>query len=85
LLSSIEDEPTRRLLAECSLELDAEADAEKMVSDHITFLVKRRIGRQIDELRQQIHLAEKEGDAERLSTLLSKRQGLAEKLRTLST
>lgn len=85
LLSSIEDEPTRRLLAESSLELDAEADAEKMVSDHISFLVKRRIGRQIDELRQQIHLAEKEGDAERLSALLSKRQGLAEKLRTLST
>jgi DNA primase len=85
LLSGIEDEPTRRLLAECSLELDADADAEKMVSDHITFVVKRRIGRQIDELRRQIYLAEKEGDAERLSTLLSKRQGLAEKLRTLST
>jgi hypothetical protein len=43
------------------------------------------LGKRIDELRQQIHLAEKEGDAERLSALLSERQGLAEKLKTLST
>ena len=85
LLTVIEDEPTRRLLAECTLQLDEDADADKMVSDHLTFIMKRKIGTRIDELRQQIHLAEKEGDAERLSTLLAERQGLAEKLRTLST
>jgi DNA primase len=85
LLTVIEDEPTRRLLAECTFEFDDDANAEKMVSDHLTFIMKRRIGVQIDELRQRIQLAEKEGDAERLSTLLSERQGLAEKLRTLST
>ena len=85
LLTGIEDDPTRRLLAECSLELDADADTERMVSDHVNFILKRRIGRQIDELRREIQTAEKEGDAERLSTLLSERQGLAEKLRTLST
>jgi DNA primase len=85
LLTDIEDEPTRRLLAECSLELDKDADADRMVSDHVRYFHRKRISKQIDELRQQIKLAEKEGDAERLSTLLSKRQGLAEKLRTLST
>ena len=85
LLTGIEDEPTRRLLAECSLELDADADTDKMVSDHITFVLKRKLGRQIEELRQRIQLAEKEGDAERLSALLSERQGLAEKLKMLST
>ncbi len=81
----IEDEPTRRLLAECTLEFDDDVNAEKMVSDHVNFILKKKIGTQIDELRQQIQLAEKEGDAKRLSTLLSERQGLAEKLRTLST
>jgi len=85
LLTGIEDEPTRRLLAESTLELDTEANADRMVYDHINFIIKRRIGRRIDELRQQIHLAEKEGDAERLSALLSERQGLAEKLKALST
>jgi DNA primase len=85
LLTGIDDEPTRRLLAESTLELDADANADRMVSDHINFIVKRKIGKRIDELRQQIHLAEKEGDAERLSSLLSERQGLAEKLKTLST
>lgn len=85
LLTDIEDEPTRRLLAESTLELDTEADADRIVSDHVNFIIKRKIGRRIDELRQQIHLAEKEGDAERLSALLSERQGLAEKLKTLST
>jgi DNA primase len=85
LLTVIEDEPTRRLLAECTIELDDNVNAEKMVSDHVTFIIKKKIGLQIDELRQRIQLAEKEGDAERLSTLLSERQGLAEKLRTLST
>ena len=85
LLTGIDDEPTRRLLAESTLELDTDANADRMVSDHITFIVKRKIGKRIDELRQQIHLAEKEGDAERLSSLLSERQGLAEKLKTLST
>ena len=85
LLTVIEDEPTRRLLAECTIELDEGVNAEKMVSDHVTFIIKKKIGIQIDELRQQIQLAEKDGDAERLSTLLSERQGLAEKLRTLST
>lgn len=85
LLTGVEDEPTRRLLAESTLELDDDANHEKMVSDHITFIIKRRIGKQIDELRREIQLAEKEGDAERLSTLLYKRQGLAEKLKMLST
>jgi DNA primase len=85
LLTGIEDEPTRRLLAECSLELGDGADADRMVSDHVLFIVKRRLRRQIDELRQKIQSAEKEGDADRLSALLSERQGLAERLRTLST
>ena len=85
VLTDIEDESTRRLLAECSIDLDAEVDAGRMVSDHIVFMTKRRIGREIGELREQIQSAEKEGDAQRLSSLLHKRQGLAEKLKELST
>ena len=75
LLTVIEDEPTRRLVAECTLELDDDVNAEKMVSRPRHIRLKKKIGTQIDELRQQIQLAEKDGDAERLSTLLSERQG----------
>ncbi len=84
LLTGIEDEPTRRLLAEATLELDAGADTDRLVSDHVNYFIKRKIGKRIDQLRQEIVTAEKEGDARRLSALLSERQGLAEKLKALS-
>ena len=48
--------------------------------------MKRRvIEKQIAVLRKQIEIAEKEGDADLLQSLLTKRQGLAQDLRLLST
>jgi hypothetical protein len=46
---------------------------------------RRAIKKQIAALRKQIEIAEKEGNADRLQSLLTKRQGLAQDLRLLST
>jgi DNA primase len=85
LLSAIEDEPTRQLLLDSSVEGDTQGDAEKIIDDHIVYVKRRRIGKEIANLRRQIQIAEKEGDAELLETLLSRRQSLAEDLKLLST
>jgi DNA primase len=85
LLSAIEDEPTRQLLIESSVTGDFGGDAEKAVSDHISCMKRRAIGREIEGLRKQIQMAEKAGDAELLQSLLSRRQSLAQDLKLLST
>jgi DNA primase len=84
LVSTIEDEPTRKLLIDCSVNSDITGDPDRIVSDHISYLKKRVIQREIGDLRKQILAAEKEGDAELLKSLLSRRQSLADELRLLS-
>jgi hypothetical protein len=85
LVSAIEDEPTRQLLIESSVTGDFGGDEEKAVSDHISCMKRRAIGREIESLRRQIKMAEKAGDAELLQSLLSRRQSLAQDLKLLST
>jgi DNA primase len=84
LVSIIDDEPTRRLLVDCSVNSDIIGDPDRIVSDHVSYLKRKSIQRDIDRLRKQIQIAEKEGDAELLQSLLSKRQSLAEALKLLS-
>jgi DNA primase len=84
LVSTIEDEPTRKLLIDCSVNSEITGDPERIVSDHLSYLKRKAIQREIGKLRMQIQIAEKEGDAELLKSLLSKRQSLAEELRLLS-
>jgi DNA primase len=85
LLSVIEDEDTRALLIDCSVSGGIPGDAEKAVSDHILCIKKRMLAHEIDDLRRRIRIAEKEGDGDLLSTLLSRRHELAQQLRLLST
>ncbi len=85
LLSAIEDEPTRVLLIDSSVNDYVQGDADRIVSDHILCIQRRKIDREIASLRRQIQVAEREGDAELLQSLLSKRQGLAQDLKQLST
>jgi hypothetical protein len=84
LVSSIDDEPTKKLLIDCSVNSDITGDPDRIVSDHISYLKRKAIQREINRLRKQIQVAEKEGDAELLKSLLSKRQSLAEDLKLLS-
>jgi DNA primase len=84
LVSTIDDEPTRKLLVDCSVNSDITGDPDRIVSDHVSYLRRKAIQRQITNLRRQIQVAEKEGDAELLESLLSKRQSLAEDLKLLS-
>jgi DNA primase len=85
LVSAVEDEPTRKLLIECSVGEELAGDAERIVEDHIVCMRRRIITRRIADLRRQIQTAEGQGDRERLKDLLSKRQDLAQDLRQLST
>jgi DNA primase len=85
LLTAIDDEPTRNLLIDCSVAGVVHGDAGRIIADHITSMKRKVITRQIAQLRRQIQVAEKEGDADRLQDLLAKRQSLAETLRLLST
>lgn len=84
LVSMIDDEPTRKLLIDCSVNTDITGDPARIISDHISYLKRKAIQREIGRLRSRIQAAEKEGDAELLKNLLSKRQSLAEDLRLLS-
>jgi DNA primase len=84
LVSSIDDEPTRKLLIDCSVNSDITGDPDRIVSDHISYLKRKSIQREINRLRKQIQVAEKEDDAELLKSLLSKRQSLAQDLKLLS-
>jgi DNA primase len=85
LLSMIDEEPLRKLIVDCSLQCEFQGDADRIVSDHIVCMKRRIVGREIARLRKQIQLAEREGDAELLQSLLSRRQDLAQQLRLLST
>jgi DNA primase len=85
VMSGIEDEAARKVLVDCSVASDITGDPERIVSDHVQFIKRRALKREIAKLRKRIQIAEKEGDAALLPTLLSKRQGLAEELRLLST
>jgi DNA primase len=85
LLSAIEDDATRNLLIECSVSGNIPGDDKKAVSDHILCIKKRVLAREIDALRKQIRAAEREGDADLLGTLLTRRQQLAQQLKLLST
>jgi len=85
LLSEIDDEPTRRLLTQTTFGEDLVGDTERIVNDHIACMRRRKITREIEKLRARIRTAEKEGDAQELERLLSKRQSLAEELKLLST
>jgi hypothetical protein len=84
LVSTIDDEPTRKLLIDCSVNSDITGDPDRVVSDHVSYLKRKAVQREIARLRKQIQVAEKEGDAERLKSLLSKRQSLAQDLKLLS-
>jgi DNA primase len=84
LLSVVEDDATRSVLIECSVS-DHAGDAERIVSDHILCIRKRGINREIEDLRQQIRRAEKDGSGDLLESLLARRQELAHELRLLST
>ena len=84
LVSSIDDEATRNLLINCSVNSDITGDPDRIVSDHISYLKRKAIQREINKLRKQIQVAEKEDDAELLKSLLSKRQSLAQDLKLLS-
>jgi DNA primase len=85
LVSAIEDEPTRQLLIDCSVNSDITGDPERIVSDHVQYIKRKAINREIAKLRKQIQIAEREGDTDLLQALLSKRQSLAQDLRLLST
>ncbi|MFH1313196.1 MAG: DNA primase [Candidatus Eisenbacteria bacterium] len=85
LLSVIDDEHARTLLIDTSIDTDITGDPDKLVSDHIAGMKRRVIERQIATLRKQIEIAEKDGDTDLLQALLTKRQGLAQDLRLLST
>ncbi len=84
LVSSIDDEPTKKLLIDCTVNSDITGDPDRIVSDHISYLKRKAIQREINKLRKRIQVAEKEGDAELLKSLLSKRQSLAQDLKLLS-
>ena len=84
LVSTIEDEETRRFLLSCSFEAPIKGNLERIVFDHIICIKKRKLERQIQEVRRQIQAAEREGDAELLRSLLMKRQNLAKELELLS-
>jgi DNA primase len=85
LVSNIEDEATRNLLIDCSVGSDITGDPERIVSDHILYIKRKALNREIAKLRKQIQNAEREGDADLLQALLSKRQSLAQDLKLLST
>jgi DNA primase len=85
LLSAIDDEPARSLLIDTSISTDITGDTDRLVSDHIAGMKRRAIEKEIATLRKQIEIAEKEGDADLLQSLLTKRQSLAQDLRLLST
>lgn len=85
VMSGIEDEAARKVLIDCSVGSDITGDPERIVSDHVQFIKRRALNREIAKLRKRIQIAEKEGNAAQLQTLLSKRQSLAQDLRLLST
>lgn len=85
VMSGIEDDAARRVLIDCSVAGDITGDPERIVSDHVQFMKRRALKSEIAKLRKRIQIAEKEGDAATLQTLLSKRQSLAEDLKSLST
>jgi DNA primase len=85
VMSGIEDEAARKVLIDCSVASDITGDPERIVSDHVQFMKRRALKSEIAKLRKRIQIAEKEGDAATLQTLLSKRQSLAEDLKSLST
>jgi hypothetical protein len=84
LLSVVEDDATRDVLIECSMS-EQPGSAERIVADHILCFRKRVINREIEDLRQQIRRAEREGNGDLLESLLARRQELARQLRLLST
>jgi len=85
VMSGIEDDAARKVLIDCSVASDITGDPERIVSDHVQFMKRRALKSEIAKLRKRIQIAEKEGDAALLQTLLSKRQSLAEDLKLLST
>jgi DNA primase len=85
VMSAIEDDAARKLLIDCSVSSDITGDPERIVSDHVQYIKRKALNREIARLRKRIQIADKEGDAALLQTLLSKRQALAEDLRQLST
>ncbi len=85
VMSGIEDDAARKLLIDCSVSSDITGDPERIVSDHVQFIKRRALNREIAKLRKRIQIAEKEGDSAALQALLSKRQSLAEDLKALST
>lgn len=85
LLSAVEDEPTRNLLLDCSAADELVGDPDRIVSDHVCSMRRKVLNREIAQLRKQIQIAEREGDADLLEALLSRRQNLAQDLRLLST
>jgi DNA primase len=85
VMSGIEDDAARKVLIDCSVASDITGDPERIVSDHVQFMKRRALKSEIAKLRKRIQIAEKEGDAATLQALLSKRQSLAEDLKSLST
>jgi DNA primase len=85
VMSGVEDDSTRDLLIDCSVSSDITGDPERIVSDHVRYVKRKALNREIAKLRKRIQIAEKEDDAALLQTLLSKRQGLAQDLKLLST
>ena len=80
VMSGIEDNAARKVLIDCSIESDITGDPERIVSDHVLYVKRKALNREIAKLRKRIQIAEKEGDAALLQTLLSERQGLAQDL-----
>jgi len=85
VMSGIEDDAARKVLIDCSVSSDITGDPERIVSDHVQFIKRKALNREIAKLRKRIQIAEREGDATQLQTLLSKRQSLAQDLKLLST
>lgn len=84
LLLVIDDPQTRGLLTSISVSEEMSVNPEKVVEDYLASIRRKRISRDIENLRVQIRAAEKEGDADRLRQLLKKRQELANRLNSLA-
>jgi DNA primase len=71
VMSGIEDDAARKLLIDCSVSSDITGDPERIVSDHVLYVKRKALNREIAKLRKRIQIAEKEGDAAELQALLS--------------
>ncbi len=83
LLSEIDDPETRSFLTSISVSEELSANPGKVIDDYIASIKRKRISKEIESLRVEIRIAEKEGDAEKLRQLLKKRQELANELNSL--